>query len=1057
MVIDEEEIPLPNANVEVKDANIGASTNFDGEFELEVEENSVLKISFIGFLTQEVSVEGGSELTIIMEESKGDALEEVVVVGYGEQKRKNVVGAVSTDTLAGMSSRPTGDVRDALQGAIPGLNIQHAQGGDPAQDTQFNIRGFNSINGGKPLVLVDGVEENIAYVNPADVESVTVLKDAESAAVYGARAAFGVILITTKSGKEGKVRVNYDFKYGWRENATRTDFISDPYLYNRTVDAAINGSLGSSYSGWNSQDFEIAKEVANGEREPFHEKQNDGTYKFYYNTDFYDVMFRKRRPMNEHNISVQGGSEKFNARLSGRIHEQVKIQNIQKPKTRRSNMRLVTTLKPVEWLDITGDFRFSTMSDMEYSGTKDGWEGVYTITAWRDLFPQYPATIDGQPVDVGRDGNGSVARLGALYPGNTFHSAKDENFTNTIRAKATPVDGLELNFDYTNKIERRDKTHRQAPFEYLQGNELREVTGGQDRLNEFRWKDKFQAINFFGSYDRSFNNHNLKLMLGYNEEVFSRNRINAEMEKFASREKANLNLGASMYDIQGQTQDWGVQGVFGRFNYDYKDKYLLELNARYDGSSRFPSGDRWGFFPSGAISWRLDKEDFWSGIKDALTSAKIRFSAGQLGNQSVGVDTFKSLLNFGQTNWKDANGNRLFYASAPAPLPETIGWETITTKNIGLDIGLFGNKLNGSFELYQKDTRDMYLPGQPVPAVFGASEPRRSFAGMRNRGWEVALDYATQFNVSGSKLSLNISANISNNVGEITKYDNPDKLLSDFYEGQRLGEIWGYKTDGRFKNDEEAMEFQNSFDDPESDLQQGYALQFNTVSNSEWNKLRGGDVKFIDLNGDGKLDKGEETVNNPGDLAQIGNAMPRFPFGFTIGTDWKGFDVSMRGQGIISQDWYPTGSHYWGTYHRPYATFIRKDLVEQAYVDENNLGKYPAIERGYDALNSDRELHLENDLYLENLGYLRIKNVTVGYTLPKDITKKLFMRKLRIYFSAENLATIRFHSLTNYIDPEDVSTGIDYNDPNRAASRNPADENAYPTSKTYTFGINATF
>lgn len=1055
VVADDKGVPIPGVNVEVKGSDQGVFTDFEGEFEIEVQEaDAVLVFSYLGYITQEKKADT-DDMRIQLKESTSD-LDEVVVVGYGTQRKRDIVGAVSEKKITDITTRPAADIRSSLQGAIPGLTIQHSAGGDPSKNPTMNIRGFNSINGGSPLVLVDGVEESISYINPADIESVTVLKDAEAAAIYGARGAFGVVLVNTKKGRSGDIKIEYENNFGWSQNTARTDFISDPYLYGRTIDAAIGGSTGGNYTGYDDEDWDIIKGVADGEIQPYHKLQPDGTYKFYYDTDYYDYMFKKTRPMEMHNVTVSGGTDKLKAYFSGRVYEREKVQKIQDARMNRYNYRLNVSFKPYEWLEVSADSRFSTRVDQEYGGTKNGWGDVYGVSRWRDQFPFFPAEIGGTAVDVGRTGGGYVARIGALMSGNSWRKWRYENFSNTVRGKMTPVEGLELNFDYTNRIKRTDRTFRYAPFEFLNGNKLTLQTGGLDRSGEWRWKDRYQALNFYGSYGiKVADRHNFKLMLGYNEEVFDRDRVAAQMEDFSVRDKHKLDLATEMYNIEGSSQDWGVQGYFGRFNYDFDDKYLLEINARYDGSSRFPSGDQWGFFPSGAVAWRIDGEEFWSSFKDVIPTLKLRASYGRLGNQTVGVSTFRQLLGLGKTTWLDTQGDKLHYARVPSPLPETIGWEKVTTKNIGLDFGIISNKLTGSFELYERNTTDMYLPGEPLPAVFGASEPRRSYASLQNKGFELELAYNNSFTVGDSPLNLSVTANVSNSKAYITKFDNPNGVLSTYWEGQRLGDIWGYRTDGQFQSDEEAAAYQSQFVDPANDLGKVYSSIFNHTTNKEWDKLRAGDIKYVDLDGDGKIDNGDNTLENPGDREPIGNALPKFPFGFSVNAEWKGFSVSVTGQGVARQDWYPTGPLYWGTYHRPYASFIRKDLVANAWT-EDNPGKYPQIERGYQALNSGRSLYNANDHYLTNIGYLRIKNLTVGYQIPSEITKKVFLERVRVYASAENVFTWSFGNLTKYLDPEEMGAAIDFNNPSGANARSNADEGLYPMEKTYSVGIQLT-
>lgn len=1048
--------PISGAYITEKNSDKGTTSDIDGKYELEVGENSVLLISIIGYEDQEISVKGRSIIDIKLSPSS-ETLEEAIVVGYGTQKRKDIMGAIANEKIKDVSTRPHGDIANSLQGKIPGLNITHADGGDPSKSPGLNIRGFNSINGGSPLVLIDGIEGAIDDINPNDVESVSVLKDAESAAIYGARGAFGVVLIETKKGEEGDIVVEYENNFGWSKNTTRTDFITDPYEYGQIIDKAIGAYNGATYTNYNDNDWTIIKEVADGKREPFHEEQPDGTNKFYYKTNFYKEFFKTTRPMEMHNINITGGSKKLNARLSGRVYERQKIQNIQNANMNRYNLKMNVNFNPTDWLTISGDIRFMKKFDEEYSGTRNGWTGVYGVSKWRDSFPFHPAFIDGVGVSVGRTGDGYGGRLAVLDEGNTYRKYYIYNLNNTLRAKLTPFKGFEFNVDYTYRFNRDERIYRYAPFEYLKGDRLDLVTEGLDRSGEFRWSETYDAFNAFGSYEKNITNgHYFKLMAGYNQETFFKSKLGGQREGFPVRELYDLELGSDIYDAQGGIDNWAIQGFYGRFNYDYKDKYLLEVTARYDGSSRFPKNDRWGFFPSGAIAWRIDKEEFWKPIKDVVSSSKLRASYGKLGNQNVGLGEFEKTLGSGQTtSWLDGNGNKLYYASAPSPLPAQIGWESVETKNLGLDFGLFKETLSGSLDLYEKRTMDMYLPGEPLPSIFGAYEPKRSYAAIRNRGWELAINYSSSFNIAGDPFSLNVGANVSNNIGVVTKFDNPDKILSQPYEGQRLGEIWGYNVEGQFQSDEAASKFENQFENPSKDLQTVYNSIFHYTSTDEWSHLKAGDLKYEDSNGDGKIDDGRNTLKDPGDQQPIGNTQPRFPFGFFIDAQWKGFDFSISGQGVGKQDWMPSGPIYWGTFHRPYVTLLRKDLYDEVWT-EDNPGRLPQVERAYQGLGDGRSLYENNNYTMENIGYLRIKNLTVGYVIPKHITERAHIKKLRVYFSGENIFTWSFGGLTKYIDPEEMSAAPSLSNPNSANSRPNKDTQKYPMTKTYSIGFQLT-
>lgn len=1052
--------PLAGASVRLQQSNIAAATLTDGSFTISVvQPEGQLLITALGYEDQLVSYKAGTPVQVRMQATTSD-LDEVVVVGYGVQKKANLTGAVAQINAEDIALRPDANISTALQGLMPGLNIQ-INNGDPAATPDINIRGFNSINGGNPLVLIDGIEGNITRVNPNDIESVTVLKDAASAAIYGARGAFGVILITTKSGKSGKTEISYSNNFAWTAPAARTDFISDPYVYAKTVDAAIYGYNGSSYSQYNEMDWEAIKMVSRGEIAPFHELQADGTNKFFYKTDWWDYLFRKYQASNFHNISISGGTDKLKGYLSGRIYDRQSINNINKDAgIDRQNMKANLVFTPYNWLEISNNVQFINEKDLAYGGFSNGFGGLWSTTTWYNLMPFYPNFVNGIPTDIGTGSGGQGGNAGQVS-GKSWEKAGVEEFTNTFRVVAKPLQGLQINFDYSNRIENTSKSNRLNPFTYLNGNRLTQQTVGLNRLSEYRWKDKYNAMNLFATYDKSLmDQHNFKLLLGFNQEEFDRDRIMAAGDDLLVEDLSNLALSTVMNAMAGSATDWAVRGFFGRFNYDYDRKYLMEINARYDGSSRFPADSRWGFFPSLSLGWQVDREAFWQPIKPYVSSLKLRGSYGKLGNQTVDVNTFKELMTVKRDAWLN-NGTPLTVAQMPSPLPGIVTWETTKSLNLGADIGLVNNKLFLNADWFRKNVEGMYLPGSPLPGVFGAKEPRENYAALRNDGWEVGVSYRDRFDVAGSPLSFNVTANVSNFKGTITRYNNPEGLLSTYYEGQRLGEIWGYRVDGQFQSDEEAYAYQKSFDangaTASTNLGQVYDDILNIMQNSEWSRLRAGDIRYLDLAGgpdgmpDQKINKGNNTLENHGDLERIGNAMPQYLFGLNLNAQWKNFDFSTAIAGVGRQDWYPTGELYWGTYQRPYLSFIRKDLIDNAWRPDKPENTYPQIYRGYSSLQGRRSLYEVNDYYLTNLGYLRVKNMTVGYTLPQKWTTKAKIQRLRVFFSGENMFTWSFGKLTKYIDPEQAGAAVSYSAPGDATDR--GDQRVYPMGKTYSFGV----
>lgn len=1046
-VKDEKGAPLTGVSVMVRGTKSGTSTDANGEFIIEANPGDVLDFSIVGYKKKSLTV-GSSTIVTVQMELDVVAGSEVVVIGYGTQRRANLTGAVDQITAKDMELRPVPNIAASLQGLLPGLNIQ-SNNGNPGQNPDINIRGFNSLNGGGPLILVDGIVGDIERINPADIETVTVLKDAASSAIYGARGAFGVILITTKKGKEGKMVLNYTNNFGATTPTTRTDFISDPYVYGKTIDAAIWGYNGTSYTGYDDADWEIIRKVAAGEIAPYQELQPNGTYKFYGNTNWYSYLFRKWQPSQTHNLSISGGNQKLQAYLSGRYYKTVGIQNIVSTPLAKYNLKGNVSFQATDWLQVSDNIQVSTSDQLEYGGYKNGYGGIWSNTTWYNLFAFQPKEIDGIPFDFA--GGGAHA---ALEDGSNWRRFYSEQLVNTISGKLMPLEGLQINFDYSNTINHIANTTRLNTFQFLTGAKVESQTVGVNRLSESRNRSYYRALNAYGTYAKEWNSHHFKLMLGYNQEDYSSDNILAEQNGLLFNDLANLNLGTDVLTADGSASLWAVRGYFGRFNYDFKNRYLLEINARYDGSSRFPKESRWGLFPSISTGWYVSRENFWQPLRNAISSFKLRASYGKLGNQNIGLYTFSQILGLGQSDWL-VNGSRINYAGLPAPLPSAVSWESTKTIDLGADLSFLHNKLSASFDWYEKNTSGMYLPGEPLPAVFGAAEPKENIASLRNRGFEFSVGYQNQWSLSGSPLHLKATASVYNFKGVITKYPNPNGIMSTYWEGQQLGQIWGYHIAGQFQSDKEAQEYQSSFDNPSKNLGQVYKYIINTVQNSEWKGLRAGDIKYVDMDGDGSIDKGNYTLADHGDLQPIGNAMPQFPFGFTLSADWKNIDLSLAGTGIAHQDWYPTGDIFWGTYERPYLSFIRKDLIENAWTPEHPEKTYPQIYRGYASLGALRSLGEVNDYYLTNVGYLRVKNLTVGYTFPEKLTQKIFIQKLRAYFSAENIFTWRFGKLTKYIDPEQAGSGINYNNPGDAVIMDRLED--YPIGKTFSFGVSVNF
>jgi TonB-linked SusC/RagA family outer membrane protein len=606
-------------------------------------------------------------------------------------------------------------------------------------------------------------------------------------------------------------------------------------------------------------------------------------------------------------------------------------------------------------------------------------------------------------------------------------------FINSFQTVFTLAEGLHLTGDYTythNPL-RLFTRRTQAPWSIYPG-----VISylGSDRLTEVETTYNEHVVNIFGDYSRTFGEHNLKVTAGFNREHVSYKRITGIRNDLLSEDLNDFNLGSGDMEVSGGANTWALMGFFGRVNYDYKSKYLVEINGRYDGTSKFPEDQRFGTFPSISAGWRISEEAFFSPLKAVVNELKVRGSYGSLGNaQEASVYGYIPLLNRGNTPYI-MDGRRTEFLSVPTPISPQLTWERATTANFGVDIGLFDNRLSTSFDYYVRETLDMLVPGRTLPAVFGAASPRQNAGDLRNVGWELAVSWNDQKNVGGKPFGYNFSVGLSDSKAEITRFDNPSKQLNNFYVGQQLGEIWGYRIDGLFQSDEEAANWA---------INQDYVDQQRLRSPGNWSNLQAGDVKFVDVNGDGKVDPGLNTLDDPGDQVVIGNSLPRYTFGINLGANWNGFDLAAFFQGIGQQHWYPgnNADKFWGPYSRPYFSFVPRDFTDDVWTPENPDAYFPLL-RGYIALNDRGSLNVRNDRYLQDLAYVRLKNLTVGYSLPLALLEKASVSRARIFVSGENLFTL-------------TKLRSDYIDPEQAAGE--TNGRAYPFSKTFSLGIDITF
>lgn len=1038
---------LAGVSVSVKGTTSGTITDAKGRYSLEVSNpDAVLVFSYIGYNRLEMPIGGKSAVNVSLEQN-ATGLNQVVVVGYGTQKKANLTGAVTQIGSKMMEDRPLNNVGAALQGVIPNLNINFSDG-HPGADSKVNIRGYTSINGGQPLVLIDGVPGDLNLVNPADVATITVLKDASSAAIYGARAAYGVVLVTTKSGKSGKMQVTYSTNFSWATPTTSHDFMTDGYATAKLIDSAFKITTGNSYTQYTDEDYAQLKLRQTDHSLPSAVIQNRNgrdQYVWYGNTDWWHYFFKRSMPSMTHSLQFSGGSDKVNYLVSGRYNVQDGMLHFAGDKYTAYNLRAKVGAQINPWLKIENNLQFAA-NVYNYPGSRDPNYafvefGVHMLPSYLPVNPDGTFTYRSGLNNYGiSDGYNLL-----LEDGKSISQQKEFDMTNTFSVTIQPMPELTIVGSYSYDLNPYSEFHRSVvtPWSIYPG-----VIDyfNNDTYSENQNMDQYHVINAYATYDKSFGAHSLKVMGGYNQEFKKYHIITGSGNDLLSQDLNSLDLATSGQTVGSNSVEWALLGIFGRINYSYKDKYLLELDGRYDGSSHFPSDSRFGFFPSASAGWRISEEPFFASLKHSMPELKIRGSYGSLGNQSLSTNLrsqdypYIPVMRNGLSSWI-TNGSKTQYLNVGDPVSPELTWERTTSVDLGVDMGLFQDHMMVTFDWYDRKTLDMLIAGKTLPGVFGAASPKQNAGNLDSKGWELSVKWTNTTEVAGKPFSYNFGVVLSDFKSHITKFDNPKTLLSNHYPGERLGDIWGYTIDGYFKTDEEAKDYP---------VNQDYVNRERVSSPGAGHFLQAGDMKFVDLNGDNVINNGQNTLSDHGDLKIIGNNLPRYSFGISAGGAWDGFDLSVFFQGVGHQDWYPGNETYlfWGPYGRPYYSFIPKDFTSKMWTPEHPNAYFPKL-RGYVAQNTSSELALANTKYLQNIAYIRLKNLTVGYSLPAGLLQRWKIQRIRIYFSGENIFTATgLHS--KYVDPEQVST-----DPNGVVAN--ASARNYPFMKNYSGGLDVTF
>lgn len=1015
------------ASVVVKgDAAHGNITDIDGNYTLSnVPPQATLIFSYVGMKTQEIAVNGRVKIDVVLAEDS-ELLQEVVVVGYGTQKKVNLTGAVGTASGDVLQGRPITNVGQGLQGVIPNLNITMPSGA-PGQSATFNIRGGTSLNGGSALILVDGVQTDINLINPQDVENVSVLKDAASAAIYGARAAFGVVLITTKQGsRNSKVQVNYNNNFSWSA-PTRLPEMPTSYQWAQAMNRmSVNDGQGDFFD--ETQLAMIKAHLEDPAKNPGAFIDNKGimhpahtaanpAWGYVGNTNWFKELYRNNAFMQQHNVSLQGGGEKSNFYGSLAYQGQDGLYRYGNDKFQRYNLTFNYTQRLTDWVELGFNTKYIHTAEDVPNTENDGMANPQYET-----YRTFPTVVmflpDGNYGGLeGRRFNKNVSGRMATA-GRNLRGVDDVWFTG--RFKITPLKNWSIQGDYTvNKWIRDIRDHRKIGYQTMPENVPALTYNTPNKYYMRRDIDTYTALNIWSQYDKQINQHFFSALVGYNQEAKQNSGMEARTENLYLNDVPLLHMANDLKSVRQPGTQWAVQGVFGRLNYDFAGKYLVELNARYDGSSKYQKEKRWGVFPSASLGWRASEEDFFTPLRHVVDNLKVRLSVGELGNQiTEGNFDYISSVSGNMIDYL-IDDKQLVGISQPSLPNLNTTWERVMNYNVGLDWNLFQNKLYGSFDYYIRNTIGM-VQSKAYPAVLGASGGKENVADMQTRGWELSIDWRDQVNdVFGKPMKYSVGVGVSDSYSEITKYDNPTGALGDWYVGRRLGEIWGYTTEGHILTAEQATA-QNTRQ---------------AVIARNW---RIGDIMYADLDGNGVVDYGNNTLENPGDKRIIGNSTPRYRFNLTGNLDWNNFNLRIFFEGMGKRDVWLSSFMFWG-YAGQWWSAITKYHYDNTWSPENPNGYFVASNFG-----QNKEVQTK---YLQNAAYVRLKDVSLSYTIPQHLTKKLQLTNMRVFVSGQNLWDLT--GMLPDIDPEIANVSF--------TGGGVGDGFKYPYSRTISCGVSLTF
>ncbi len=1073
---------VPGATVLVKGTTNGVVADMDGKYSIEVSASDTLICSCFGYSDIEEVV--GSR-GVINFELKIDTyqLDETVVVGYGTLKKSQLVGSVESVSGDVLEDRVSSDITRSLQGQIPGLNIIQSDG-KPTHGGAIYIRGGNTSytartnptstskseqtigQGGAALVLIDGVEGDLSTVNPDDVESISVLKDASSAAIYGARAAYGVILVTTKDATKDRVSVTYNGSVSLNQRTVLWEdgIITDGLAYTETFYEFFQGySKTPTYAGDLPTKINTYT-IPSNYLEMFRERRaagNTGKYDMngsnylYFGSENYLEMFYKRFNMTQtHNLSVSGSSDRVSYSITGRYYNQDGIYKIGNEAFNSYNLRSKIAVKANKWLSFDNNTSLYSMNYIQPIFSK-GQDSVGS-QLWQ-IEMQGTPVIPVYTEDGKYTAGAAMSGYASFNDGNSSQEERNLTVATTLGVNIEPIkDVLKFRGDFTYKTIRRTLERYTGPVEYYTapgGEPTSYISQVDTYKRRYDYTTNYMSANAVLTWTPKLNeNHNLNVVAGWNLENYDYERLGIHRTGLMYPGYTSLELfDGTDITLMEDGNSYGLVGFFARANYTLLNRYIFEVSARYDGSSKFPVNQQWGFFPSGSIGWRISEEPWMQSAKHWLNNLKLRANAGSLGNGTIAPYSFLETMSIAKSD-VIFDGNPAYYVGVPSPVPDNLTWERVTTYDVGLDMDVLRNRLSLSADYYVRNTTNLFITGPELPAIYGVTPPKGNYGALQTRGWELTLSWKDSFKLAGKDFNYAIKGSLWDSRTWVTSYYNESGNIFTYYDGKELGEIWGFKTDGYFLSNEEAAAWY-------PDTYHWYAGQSSTPY--------AGDLRFLDTNDDGEIGIGSYTLEDHGDLERIGNESPRYQFGLNLDFRWNNIGLSMFFQGVGQRDWYPainTG-FFWGGYGRAYShalktqsgdNYVHIDTSTENWVVTNADENPYWTRRTYSVANSQRgALSFPNTHYLLNAAYVRLKNLTIDYTIPKHLLEKAKIQQLRIYLSGENLFTFSpLFKHTKMFDPEVIGTGdSDFH----GATSTQGQGYSYPMLRTFTLGVSISF